>query len=70
MTKRQKIDVALPEELLNSFAKALVPEIRAFYDSDVGTKALAKELSSSSGSATSIFGRLVIGSPPYKLRSF
>ena len=34
MTKRKKIDVALPEELLNSFAKALVPEIRAFYDSD------------------------------------
>ena len=31
---------------------------------------LAKELSSSSGSATFIFGRLVIGSPPYKLRSF
>ena len=36
MTKRKKIDVALPEELLNSFAKALVPEIRACYDSDEG----------------------------------
>ena len=36
MTKRPKINVTLPEELLNSFAKALVPEIRAFYDSDVG----------------------------------
>ena len=36
MTKRKKIDVALPEELLNSFAKALVPEIRAFYNSDEG----------------------------------
>ncbi len=36
MTKRQKIDIALPEDLLNSFAKALVPEIRAFYDSDEG----------------------------------
>ena len=36
MTKRKKIDVALPEELPNSFAKALVPEIRAFYDSDEG----------------------------------
>ena len=36
MTKRPKIDVDLPEELLNSFAKALVPEIRAFYDSDEG----------------------------------
>ena len=36
MIKRQKIEVALPEELLNSFAKALVPEIRAFYASDKG----------------------------------
>ena len=36
MTKRPKINVALPEELLNSLAKALVPEIRAFYDSDEG----------------------------------
>ena len=36
MTKRPKIDVALPEELLNSFAKALAPEIRAFYESDEG----------------------------------
>ena len=36
MTKRPKIDVAIPEELLNSFAKALMPEIRAFYDSDLG----------------------------------
>ena len=36
MTKRPKIDVALPEELLNSLAKALVREIRAFYDSDEG----------------------------------
>ena len=36
MTKRPKIDVALTEELLNSFAKALVPEIRAFYDSNDG----------------------------------
>ena len=48
MTKRKKIDVALPEELLNSFAKALVPEIRAFYDSDEGKtyfdKWLAKHL--------------------------
>ena len=36
MIKRPKIDVALPEELLNSCAKALVPEIRAFYESDEG----------------------------------
>ena len=44
MTKRPKIDVALPEELLNSFAKALVPEIRAFYDSDEGKAYFAKWL--------------------------
>ena len=36
MIKRQKIEVSLPEELLHSFAKALVPEIRAFYASDKG----------------------------------
>ena len=36
MTKRPKINGALPEELLNSLANALVPEIRAFYDSDEG----------------------------------
>ena len=44
MTKRPKIDVALPEELLNSFAKALVPEIRAFYDSDEGKSYFEKWL--------------------------
>ena len=39
MKKYSKIDytnVELPEELLTSFAKALVPEIRKFYDSDEG----------------------------------
>ncbi len=39
MKKYPKIDytnVELPEELLTSFAKALVPEIRKFYDSDEG----------------------------------
>ena len=28
--------IELPEELLTSFAKALTPEIRKFYDSDEG----------------------------------
>ena len=28
--------LALPEELLISFAKAMVPEIRSFYQSDTG----------------------------------
>ena len=39
MTNYHKIDyvkVKLPEELLISFAKALVPEIRKFYQSDEG----------------------------------
>lgn len=39
MKEYSKIDytnVELPEELLTSFAKALVPEIRKFYDSDEG----------------------------------
>ena len=37
MNKYNKIDytnIELPEELLTSFAKALAPEIRKFYDSD------------------------------------
>lgn len=39
MKKNSKIDytnIELPEELLTSFAKALVPEISKFYDSDEG----------------------------------
>ena len=39
MKKYPKIDytkVELPEKLLTSFAKALAPEIRKFYDSDEG----------------------------------
>lgn len=39
MKKCPKINytkIELPEELLTSFAKALTPEIRKFYDSDEG----------------------------------
>lgn len=39
MSERLQInyqDVSLSEELLNSFAKALVPEIRKFYSSEKG----------------------------------
>ena len=39
MKKYPKIDytnIELPKELLTSFAKALTPEIRKFYDSDEG----------------------------------
>ena len=39
MKKYTRIDytkVELPEEMLTSFAKALAPEIRKFYDSDEG----------------------------------
>lgn len=42
MIKRQKINVALPEELLNSFAKALVPEIRTFCESAIYKTKLKK----------------------------
>ncbi len=38
-------DIELPEELLNSFAKALLPEIRKFYDSDEGKTYYQKWLS-------------------------
>lgn len=31
-------EIELPKELLNSFAKALLPEIRKFYDSEEGKK--------------------------------
>ena len=39
MGEYRKIDytqVALPEELLTSFAKAMLPELRNFYASDAG----------------------------------
>ena len=39
MEKYKRIDytrIELPEELLVSFAKAMVPEIRKFYQSDFG----------------------------------
>ena len=47
MKKYSKIDytkVELPEELLTSFAKALAPEIRKFYDSDDGKSYFEKWL--------------------------
>ena len=36
--------IDLPEELLISFAKSLVPEIRAFYHSDAGNEYYAQWL--------------------------
>lgn len=51
MKKHSKIDytnVELPEELLTSFAKALVPEIRKFYDSDEGKAYFEKWLANHS----------------------
>ncbi len=51
MKRYSKIDytnVELPEELLTSFAKALVPEIRKFYDSDEGKAYFEKWLSNHS----------------------
>ena len=45
MGKYRKIDytqVALPEELLTSFVKAMLPELRKFYASDEGRTYFAK----------------------------
>lgn len=47
MGEYRKIDytqVALPEELLISFAKAMLPELRKFYASDEGRAYFAKWL--------------------------
>ena len=47
MGEYRKIDytqVALPEELLTSFAKAMLPELRKFYASDEGRAYFAKWL--------------------------
>ena len=47
MGEYRKIDytqVALPEELLTSFAKAMLPELRKFYASDEGKAYFAKWL--------------------------
>ena len=47
MGEYRKIDytqVALPEELLTSFAKAMLPELRKFYASDDGKAYFARWL--------------------------
>ena len=47
MGEYRKIDytqVALPEELLTSFAKAMLPELRTVYARDEGTAYFAKWL--------------------------
>ena len=47
MGEYRKLDytqVALPEELLTSFAKAMLPELRKFYASDEGRTYFAKWL--------------------------
>lgn len=35
----EKIDIRLPQEIIESFARYLVPEIRAFYRSEEGQQA-------------------------------
>ena len=48
MRENHKIDyreIALPEEVLTSFAKALLPELRKFYSSDEGNVYYEKWLS-------------------------
>lgn len=38
----QSDDVELPQSIIESFAKFLVPEIRKFYDSEQGQKEFAE----------------------------
>ena len=43
---RQRTDpfdnIELPQEIIDSYARFLIPELRKFYDSDEGKQALAK----------------------------
>lgn len=52
MGEYRKLDytqVALPEELLTSFAKAMLPELRKFYASDRGQDLFCKVASEAPG---------------------
>lgn len=35
-------NIDLPQEIIDSYARFLIPELRKFYDSDEGKQALAK----------------------------
>ena len=40
-SKDQQCDIQLPQEIIESFARFLVPEIRKYYDSEQGQQELA-----------------------------
>lgn len=39
---QDKYDIELPQSIIDSFARFLVPEIRKFYESEEGQRALAE----------------------------
>ena len=44
MLDRSKFDIELPQSIIDSFARHLVPEIRAYYDSEEGQAAFEEWL--------------------------
>ena len=43
-SKNQQCDIQLPQEIIESFARFLVPEIRKYYDSEDGQRTLQQWL--------------------------
>ncbi len=46
--KKDKYDIDLPQSIIDSFARFLVPELRKYYESEEGQKALAEHESDKS----------------------
>ena len=44
MSKRNKFDIELPQSIIDPFARHLVSEIRAYYDSEEGQAAFEEWL--------------------------
>lgn len=44
MSKRNKFDIELPQSIIDSFARHLVSEIQAYYDSEEGQAAFEEWL--------------------------
>ena len=40
--RQERYDIELPQSIIESFARFLVPEIRKYYDSEQGQQELAK----------------------------
>ena len=41
-SKNQQCDIQLPQEIIESFARFLVPEIRKYYNSEEGQRSLTE----------------------------